>query len=117
MITWEHIVPKLKLMPSGCIEWQGSRNVTGHYGRLGLNRKVYYIHREVYRLTFGEFDPSLLVCHTCDNPPCCNPMHLFLGTDKTNAEDRVRKGRQRSHLGANNPNYRDGRYCNKNELA
>lgn len=44
-------------------------------------------------LVFGEFDKKLFVCHACDNPICCNPHHLFLGTDAENKEDMRAKGR------------------------
>src|SRR4051794_1324537 len=48
--------------------------------------------------TAHRADPEgKLVCHTCDNPPCVNPAHLFVGTDKDNAQDRERKGRRTLH--------------------
>lgn len=50
-------------------------------------------HRVAYLIGIGSDPMGMLVCHRCDNPPCCNPSHLFLGTDKDNAEDRERKGR------------------------
>ena len=50
-------------------------------------------HRMAYELTHGSFDDVLKVCHTCDHPPCCNPAHLFLGTNQANTDDIMRKGR------------------------
>lgn len=50
-------------------------------------------HRVAYALTFGEFPPHLHVLHHCDNPPCCNPAHLYLGGPIENSRDRVARGR------------------------
>ena len=51
-------------------------------------------HRMAYRLIYGNFENEMWVLHSCDNPPCCNPSHLFLGTAKDNAADRDKKNRQ-----------------------
>ena len=75
-----------------CWEWTGYRIETG-YGQFGLNGKLELSHRVAWFLTHGEL-PELHVLHDCDNPPCCNPNHLFLGTQQDNMADRDAKDRQ-----------------------
>jgi hypothetical protein len=83
--------------PDECWLWLGSRLKNG-YGRFRLSGKTRLAHRVVYLITFGECPDDLLVCHTCDNPPCCNPNHLFLGTNADNQRDCTEKGRQANVL-------------------
>lgn len=71
-----------------CWEWKGKRYPSG-YGR----HSKFYAHRVAYELVHGPIPAGMFVCHRCDNPPCCNPAHLFLGTPEDNAKDRERKGR------------------------
>jgi hypothetical protein len=71
-----------------CWEWEGSRLPRG-YGR--LNGK--YVHRMVYEHVYGPIPPGMYVCHSCDNPPCINPKHLWLGTVQDNTADATAKGR------------------------
>lgn len=54
-------------------------------------------HRFAYELAHGPIPDGYLVCHTCDNPPCCNSAHLFLGTAKDNVQDCIRKNRRSKH--------------------
>lgn len=79
--------------PSGCWEWNGSKFLTG-YGHLMFEGRDDYTHRLSYRHHIGPIPESMFVCHACDNPPCMNPAHLFLGTPGDNARDMFTKGRQ-----------------------
>lgn len=79
-----------------CWEFQGGRNRQG-YGNFSLDGKTAVAHRLVYILTFGDIPAGLIVRHTCDNPPCCNPRHLLLGTTKDNSLDMVSRGRHRGY--------------------
>ena len=80
--------------PAGCWEWTASRRRRG-YGqfRAKPGEPMWQAHRMAWTLTFGPIPGGLLVCHHCDNPPCCRPDHLFLGTNEHNVQDMVRKGR------------------------
>jgi hypothetical protein len=82
-----------------CWEWTGFRSPQG-YGSVAVNGKAARTHRVAYMLTFGEIPAGMCVCHKCDNPPCCNPAHLFLGTHKDNRIDCIRKGREGHEGGA-----------------
>jgi hypothetical protein len=77
----------------GCWLWNAGR--FGGNGRpaFGVEGKMRIASRVAYRLTHGDFDASMCVCHTCDNPACVRPDHLWLGTHKDNTQDAIRKGR------------------------
>jgi hypothetical protein len=80
-----------------CWIWTGARLPNG-YGRVTQQGKQVYTHRLAWELTHGPIPDGLVVCHSCDNPPCCNPAHLWLGTPADNVHDRDAKGRgRRSH--------------------
>lgn len=78
---------------TGCVVWQGSRDGCG-YGRILIKRTNSLVHRISWSLAHGEIPDGLHVLHRCDNPPCLNVAHLFLGTHKDNMNDMVAKGRQ-----------------------
>jgi hypothetical protein len=78
----------------GCREWTGFRDGLGR-GKFSFKGRPVKAHRMAYELAVGPIPPGLKVCHSCDNPPCCESTHLFLGTQADNVADMVRKGRQR----------------------
>ena len=92
MLTYEaHVVKQ-----EGCWGWKGSKN-SGGYGKVSvrLDSKSVTIsaHRLSYTVHNGDIPEGKLVLHTCDNPICTNPEHLFLGTHLENMQDKCTKGR------------------------
>ncbi len=75
-----------------CWLWTAAKNNMG-YGVIGNKTGVYLAHRYSYFISKGNIPKHKSVCHTCDNPPCVNPEHLFVGSHKINAADMVRKNR------------------------
>ena len=84
--------------PDQCWEWNAHRNPQG-YGKFQIRRQSTVAHRVAWQITNGPIPDELHVLHKCDNPPCCNPEHLFLGTDADNRADALAKGRVRVAVG------------------
>lgn len=78
---------------TGCWEWQGHRLPKG-YGFFHVNDDNYLAHRVSYHNFVGPIKEGNCVCHSCDNPCCVNPEHLWQGSYTDNLQDMARKGRQ-----------------------
>jgi hypothetical protein len=87
------LIAKRAIMPSGCWEWTAARANNG-YGRISWKGHVERVHRVAAHLALGlDLRSAAVVCHRCDNPPCFNPEHLFIGTLSDNTQDMIGKGR------------------------
>lgn len=99
-VFWKHVDIKNQ---DECWEWKFTKTKFG-YGRLRFQNRLWLAHRLAFIFTYKNNIENKLVLHKCDNPSCCNPLHLFLGTYEDNNKDRVIKGRSCNVNGENNPN-------------
>jgi HNH endonuclease len=108
----DHFWSKVIVRGYGCWGWCGSLHSDG-YGLIGIKRRAegyrknFYAHRVSWKMFRGPIPKGLFVLHKCDNPPCTNPKHLFLGTNKDNMIDCSRKGRQNGKA-KSNPGMKNG---------
>jgi hypothetical protein len=82
----EKLMAHREIKPNGCWEWTGPRNWQ-EYGQTNIGRKHWRVNRLSFTVFKSEIPKGMFVCHRCDNPPCFNPEHLFLGTGRDNAND------------------------------
>lgn len=90
--TSERLLAHRLVTETGCWEWTRYRNQNG-YGKVSVAGHLWTTHRLAAALWLSDFALDLHVCHRCDNPPCFNHEHLFMGTHRENLTDAIRKGR------------------------
>lgn len=102
---WAQVSPDA----DSCWTWTG-KTIRGGYGdfRVSVDGRLRHIiaHRWAWEDAHGPIPSGMLVLHRCDNPPCVNPAHLFLGTQQDNMDDQAAKGRRPAAKGADNKHAR-----------
>lgn len=127
----EKLKSRCVVTESGCWEYSGFRG-DGNYGQMYCRGKQWRVHRLSFTLFKGPIPEGMDVCHSCDNPPCFNPDHLWPGDPKANGKDCVQKGRHhkvrnthcpRGHSFAefgrphySNPNWRSCTACERGRM-
>jgi hypothetical protein len=101
----QRFLAKLLRVPSGCLEWQGSKAAID-YGHIRCDGRLQYAHRIAWQIANGPIPDGLCCLHHCDNPICCEPSHLFLGTQADNMHDRDAKGRLTPECGERNAQHK-----------
>lgn len=87
------VLNNVKVNERGCWVWQGWCHPDWGYGQTSFRGEEWATHRLMWVLMKGPIPEGKILCHSCDNPPCCNPDHLWPGTDQENHIDKTKKGR------------------------
>lgn len=88
------VARQLVAAANGCLEWRGAVTEQG-YGVVGRDGRTWRTHRLAWVEAKGPIPKGKMVLHRCDNPPCCNPDHLYLGDHQRNMQDVVERGNRK----------------------
>jgi len=88
------IAKRTERQANGCLVWTGSKVGDTGYGKMTIDKRDHRVHRAMWEHHNGPIPPGINVLHKCDNPPCCEVAHLFLGTCQDNSDDQYAKGRR-----------------------
>lgn len=100
--TRERFESKVQVLDNGCWKWMASCDRDG-YGTFKIKGKQFRANRAAYEIYLGKIPDNILVLHSCDNPWCVSPEHLFLGDWQDNMDDKHRKGREKYFKGEQHP--------------
>jgi hypothetical protein len=89
--------------PDGCWNWLGAVHPKSGHARFRLPNKTVYAYRWFWEHIIGPIPVDKQICHTCDNPKCVRLMHMYLGTPKSNSDDKFDRNRQRFLQGDEHP--------------
>lgn len=87
---------------NGCLVWNGARSAEG-YGHMSIEGRSTLVHRLAWQVANGPIPAGMFICHRCDNPPCIEVSHLFVGSPADNHRDMVVKRRKARLAGSSNP--------------
>ena len=96
---WERVEAQTVVNENGCHEFTGYKNECG-YGRIHKDKKLVFVHREVYEKVHGYIPKGMVIMHSCDNPACINPNHLSANYQSENIKDMIEKGRSVNKFGS-----------------
>jgi hypothetical protein len=108
--TLEGLLGNTTRLDNGCMIWNGAKRSSG-YGSIQWGDKNTTTSRVVLELVYGKQGNDIYACHTCDNPSCINPEHLFPATNSDNLKDAQQKGRMRTAQHGTRAKYVTGCKC------
>ena len=102
---WKHLKNFRDVKDNNCWEWNRAKSLR-EYGLIKYLGRTQSVHRLAFTLAKQQIPPDMCVLHRCDNPPCFNPAHLWLGSFADNNHDKIAKGRENYVAGEDHPGHK-----------